>query len=263
MENVEKVAVTQYEQYAQARRDIILDAALSVFAQSGLAEAKMDQIAAAADLSKGSLHLYFPSKDSLLLSLRERYTLLPELPEMMASLGDTPPALGLPTLIAEIWRLMRGRKELARTISGEIQNNPERGKLFAEHIGLPSYQPLAGYLERWMNRGVLRLRNPLAAARCLIGMLWFFLLTTEVIAGEDFNLVSDETVVTTVVRMFLDVPAKAKRSTSHATAGAGRHQGSDETVVTTVARIVLGGAPTARKRAALHAAAGDGRHQGS
>jgi AcrR family transcriptional regulator len=227
MGNVEKVAVTQYEEHAQARREIILDAALRVFAQSGLAEAQMDQIAAVADLSKRSLHLYFPSKDSLLLSLRERCALLPELPEMMASLGDTPPALGIPSLIAEIWRLMRGRKELARIISREIQNNPARGKLFAEQIALPSYQPLAGYLERWMNRGVLRLRNPLAAARCLIGMLWFFLLTKEVIAGEDF------------------------------------HPISDETVVTTVAQTVLGGAPKGSKRSALHAAAGGGRHQGS
>ena len=227
MGDAEKVAVTQYEEYTQARRDTILNAALRVFAQSGLVEAKMDQIAALADLSKGSLHLYFPSKDSLLLSLRERCALLPELPEMVASLGDTPPALGIPTLIAEIWRLMQGRKELARIISREIQNNPARGKLFAEQIALPSYQPLAGYLERWMNRGVLRLRNPLAAARCLIGMLWFFLLTKEVVAGEDLHPVSDEMVVTTVARIVLgDAPKGRKRSALHPAAGSDRHQGS-------------------------------------
>jgi hypothetical protein len=31
-----------------------------------------------------------------------------------------------------------------------------------------------------MNRGVLRRRNALAAAQCVIGTLWFFLLTIEV-----------------------------------------------------------------------------------
>src|SRR5216684_5782593 len=90
-----------HEECAQERRDSILNAALRVFAQSGFVEAKMDQIAAAADLSKASLYLYFPSKDALLHSLLERYPLVPELPEMMASLGDTPPALGIPTLIAD------------------------------------------------------------------------------------------------------------------------------------------------------------------
>jgi AcrR family transcriptional regulator len=176
---------------------------LRVFAQSGFAEATVDQVAAAADLSKAALYLYFPSKDALLHSLLELYPLLPELPEMMASLGDTPPALGIPTLIAEIWRLLRQRKELARVISRGIQGNAERGKLFAEQIGLPSHQSLAGYLERWMNRGVLRRQNALAAAQCVIGMLWSFLLTPELIGAKDLYPVSDETVVTTVARMFL------------------------------------------------------------
>jgi AcrR family transcriptional regulator len=216
-----------HKECTQERRDIILNAALRVFAQSGFVEAKMDQIAAAADLSKAALYLYFPSKDSLLHSLLERYPLLPELPEMMASLGDTPPALGIPTLVAEIWRLLRQRKELARVISREIQSNAESGKLFAEQIGLPSHQSLAGYLERWMNRGVLRRQNALAAAQRLIGMLWSFLLTPELIGVNDLYPLSDETVVITVARMFLDAEANpAKHSPSCTPGGGGRHQGS-------------------------------------
>jgi AcrR family transcriptional regulator len=216
-----------HKECAQERRDTILNAALRVFAQSGFADARMDQIAAAADLSKAALYLYFPSKDSLLHSLLERYPLLPELPEMMASLGDTPPALGIPTLIAEIWRLLRQRKELARVISREIQSNAESGKLFVEQISPPSYQSLAGYLDRWMNRGVLRRQNALAAAQRLIGMLWSFLLTRELIGAKDLYPVSDETVVITVARMFLDGQANpAKHSPSGTPAGGGRHQGS-------------------------------------
>ena len=216
-----------HEECAQKRRDAILNVALRVFAQSGFAEATMDQVAAAADLSKAALYLYFPSKDSLLHSFLERYPLLPELPEMMASLGDTPPTLGIPTLIAEIWRLLRQRKELARVISREIQSNAESGKLFAEQISPPSYQSLAGYLDRWMNRGVLRRQNALAAAQRLIGMLWSFLLTPELIGAKDLYPVSDETVVTTVARMFLDGEANpAKHSSSGTPAGGDRHQGS-------------------------------------
>jgi len=224
--NVERVTPSKH---AQERRDTILKAALRVFGQSGFAGAKMDQIAAAADLSKGSLYLYFPSKDSLLHSLLERYALLPELPEMMASLGDTPPALAIPTLIAEIWRLLRERKELARAIRAirrEIQSNAEHGELFAEKIGLPSYQSLAGYLDRWMDRGVLRRQNALAAAQCLIGMLWFFLLTQEVMGAKDLYPLSDETIVTTVAWIFLDGTAQAKKHPEHTAAGGGRHQES-------------------------------------
>src|SRR5260370_37114917 len=96
-----------HEECAQERRDTILNAALRVFAQSGFVEAKMDQIAAPADLSKAGLCLYFPSKDALLHSLLERYPLLPELPGTIGSPGGTPPARAIPTLIAAIWPLLR------------------------------------------------------------------------------------------------------------------------------------------------------------
>jgi TetR/AcrR family transcriptional regulator, mexJK operon transcriptional repressor len=226
MENFGRVVASRYDEYAQERRDTMLNATLRVFAQSGFAEAKIDQIAAAADLSKASLHLFDPSKGSLLHSLLERYAVLAELPEMMASLGDTPPALGMPTLIAEIWLLLRQRKELARVISREIQCSAESGAMLAEQLGPSSYQPLAGYLDHWMNRGALRRQNPLVAAQCMIGMLWFFLLTEELMSGRDVRTLSDETVVTSVARIFLDAPAKGgKRSPSHAAAGVGRHQG--------------------------------------
>jgi hypothetical protein len=78
-----------------------------------------------------------------------------------------------------------------------------------------------------MNHGVLRRRNALEAAQCLMGTLWWFLLNNEVKVGEDLYPLSDERVVTTVARMFLDGPASArKRASQHSPAGGGRHQGS-------------------------------------
>lgn len=220
-----RVAAAKHEEYAQARRHTILNAALRVFSQTGFAEAKMDQVAAAADLSKAALYLYFPSKDSLLQNLLKQYALLPELPGMVASLSDTPPALGIPRLIAEAWRRLRARKELARVIVREIQSNPERAKLFSEQVGLPAYQSVAGYLDHWMERGELRRQDAFAAAQCLLGMLWFFLLTQELMGGKELHPLSDETVVTTVARMFLDGAANNKRrSRSRMAAGGGRHQ---------------------------------------
>ena len=224
-----RVTAAKHEEYAQARRDAILNAALRIFSQEGFAEAKMDQVAAAADLSKAALYLYFPSKDSLLQNLLQQYSLLPELPGIVVSLGDTPPTLGIPTLIAEAWRLLRERKELARVIVREIQSNPERAKLFSEQVGMPAYQSVAGYLDHWMKRGWLRRQDALVAAQCLLGMLWFFLLTQELMGGKELHPLSDETVVTTVARMFLDGASNKnnkRRVRSRPAAGNGRNQGS-------------------------------------
>jgi AcrR family transcriptional regulator len=226
---VSRITAAKHEEYAQARRDTILNAALRVFSQEGFAEAKMDQVAAAADLSKAALYLYFPSKDSLLQNLLKQYSLLPELPGMVASLRNTPPTLGIPTLIAEAWRRLRERKELARVIVREIQSNPERAKLFSEQVGLPAYQSVAGYLDHWMKRGFLRRQDALASAQCLLGMLWFFLLTQELMGGKELHPLSDETVVSTVARMFLDGATNRnnkRRVRPRTAAGGGRHQRS-------------------------------------
>ena len=166
---------------------------------------------ATAGLSEATPCSYFPVKGPLPHSLLERCALLPELPDMMSALGDTPPALGIPTLIAEIWRLLRQRKELAGVISREIQSSVASKKAFAEQVAPPAYQSLAGYLDRAMNHGVLKRRNALAAAQRLIGTLWFFLLTKEVKVGMDLSPLSDEAVVMTVARMFLDGPASARK----------------------------------------------------
>lgn len=53
------------------RQHQILDAARRIFGEHGLAESRMDDIAVAAGLSKGTLYLYYKSKDDLVVGLLE------------------------------------------------------------------------------------------------------------------------------------------------------------------------------------------------
>ena len=48
-----------------ARREAILEAALSVFAEHGFAAARLDDVAARAGVAKGTLYLYFKDKETL------------------------------------------------------------------------------------------------------------------------------------------------------------------------------------------------------
>ncbi len=57
------------EKEKQQRRTAILSAAKEVFHRKGLMSATMDEIAEKAELSKGTLYLYFHSKEELYLSL--------------------------------------------------------------------------------------------------------------------------------------------------------------------------------------------------
>ena len=57
---------------SEERRGQILDAAAAVFAKVGVRDARMDDIVAQADLSKGALYWYFKSKDDLVAAFIER-----------------------------------------------------------------------------------------------------------------------------------------------------------------------------------------------
>lgn len=54
------------------RKSQILNAAEDVFTQKGFEEARMDDIAGETGLSKGTLYLYFKSKDDLIIAILDR-----------------------------------------------------------------------------------------------------------------------------------------------------------------------------------------------
>ncbi|WP_318219042.1 TetR/AcrR family transcriptional regulator [Streptomyces sp. SCL15-6] len=57
----------------EERRKDILDAAADVFARKGIADAKIEEITALAEVSKGTFYLYFKTKDEAAAALWERH----------------------------------------------------------------------------------------------------------------------------------------------------------------------------------------------
>jgi len=64
--------IERKEREKEHRREEIIDAAQRVFFQKGLSAATMDEIAEVAELSKGTLYLYYNSKEDLYLSVMLR-----------------------------------------------------------------------------------------------------------------------------------------------------------------------------------------------
>jgi AcrR family transcriptional regulator len=58
---------------SEERREQILEAAMGVFAERGLHEARMDDIAERSGLSKGALYLYYKSKDAIIAALMRQF----------------------------------------------------------------------------------------------------------------------------------------------------------------------------------------------
>lgn len=74
------------------RRKALLSAALDEFYERGFTAARMDDIAARAGLSKGTIYLYFDSKDALFTSLVEEYA-VPNVERLEAAVDLTDSAI--------------------------------------------------------------------------------------------------------------------------------------------------------------------------
>jgi AcrR family transcriptional regulator len=57
---------------SEERKDQIMNAAEEVFSQKGFSDARMDDIAQETGLSKGTLYLYYKSKDDLIIAILDR-----------------------------------------------------------------------------------------------------------------------------------------------------------------------------------------------
>ena len=147
------------QQRVEARSAAILDAALTLFSRFGLHGTTVDQIAAAADISKTNLFYYFASKEEVYVAVLRR--LLDEwLAPLRALEVDSDP-------IEAIRDYIRRKVEFSRT-------QPEASRLFCLEIvqGAPLIGPAlrtslkalvdakAGVIEAWIAAGRLAPVNP-------------------------------------------------------------------------------------------------------
>ncbi len=82
------------------RRAAILDAALAEFAARGIADTRLDDVAARAGIAKGTIYLYFRDKESLFQEL-VRAKLSPLVDAIAAAAAQELPARALAELIAD------------------------------------------------------------------------------------------------------------------------------------------------------------------
>lgn len=145
----------------QERRASILDAAEAVFAAKGFAQATMDDIAAEAQLSKGTLYLYFKNKDDLLLALASRSveTAVEELERVAGSaLGGTD---AIRAMLGYQARHILDRPRMFRMMIAQISGEHEVDASvpsFERHRALVSRitAAFAGVIERGQRDGSLR-----------------------------------------------------------------------------------------------------------
>ncbi|WP_395701585.1 TetR/AcrR family transcriptional regulator [Aquabacterium sp.] len=143
----------------EARPQELLDAALSLFVEKGFAASRAEEVAARAGVSKGTLYLYFPSKEELLKAVIA-HCLSERIAEGAAKAADfTGPAADLlRDLLAQWWEHAYDSPAGAvfKLVMTEVRNFPDIAEFYVHEVIGPAQQLLASILQRGIDNGEFR-----------------------------------------------------------------------------------------------------------
>jgi AcrR family transcriptional regulator len=200
---VPRVAAHRREAFEAERREQILQAALRLWRTRGFDATPVEDVAHAAGLAKGTVYLYFPTKDAILAAAVQRHSLLPDLSAFTGAMRDLPLADALPALTAQLWRRLRAGAPLVAVLFRELSLRPDDAQRFLSSVVLPANQLFADFLAERVRAGELRDLDTFVAARSLVGMLVMFLWTQEILGGKRLRPIDDDAITQTVSALFL------------------------------------------------------------
>jgi AcrR family transcriptional regulator len=151
----------------------ILDAALEVFGERGLAAARLEDIARTAGVSKGTIYLYFPNKEALFCDM------IREIPARFIAtvegmIADESATEQLRHYFRNSWDYMRSPtfEILYRLIMSELHHFPDLYEQFVEEVPMRSMRIIADILRRGVSSGEFRELDPVVTARMLHSLLF-------------------------------------------------------------------------------------------
>lgn len=206
-----RVSAARREQYLETRRNQIVDAAIEIFGSKGLDVATVDEIAQAAGISKGTIYLYFKSKDEIFDAILAERSTLPYMTEVFSS-GKMPPELAelpLQSFLEEMGNKFLDMMDLYQPILRMVLADAHRFPVQAEHVYnnliLKGNKILADFLAAQSEAGRIRkLDSPLITARCLIGMLIVYIFSQEMLGGKKFLPIERDKWVRAAVSLFME-----------------------------------------------------------
>jgi AcrR family transcriptional regulator len=171
-ENPSPPAPPRWRRRPAERPQELLKAALEVFAESGLARARVEDIAARAGVAKGTVYLYFTSKEDLFReAIRDRVARTVDTLSAAAAPGE--PEERLAHFIDAYWKHLRRPMfgDLYRLILAELPQFPEFMRFYGEEISDRVLDLVAAVVHEGTERGHFRTMDPAVGARMVIGLI--------------------------------------------------------------------------------------------
>lgn len=167
------------ERRKEARPRELLDAALDLFVEKGFAATRSEEVAARAGVSKGTLFLYFPSKEELFKAV-VRENISGRFKEwndgFEAFEGDSADML---RYCMKVWwdRLGAGRASgITKLVISEAGNFPDIAAFYQQEVIVPGQRLIRRMLQRGIDRGEFRVNDLDYAIYSLIAPMIFLIM---------------------------------------------------------------------------------------
>jgi TetR/AcrR family transcriptional repressor of mexJK operon len=184
------------ESRQERKRVAILEAAADVFLRNGYVGSSMDEVAAAAAVSKQTVYKHFADKEAL---FRELITTTVHATDDrgngdVAVVGDRPLAVELRAFARHLLHgIMQPRVlQLRRLVIGEAVRFPELGRTFYQGGVSKTVNTLATDFHRLAEQGVLDVPDPHLAAEHFNWLVVSVPLNRAMLLGDDHGMSTDD-----------------------------------------------------------------------
>jgi AcrR family transcriptional regulator len=170
---------TQRDLQAETRRNQFLDIALVLFAERGVENVTIKDLAAEAEVAPGLIYHYFRSKDDLLAAVFEQHNPLSEFEAIVKELSDLPAREGLLLFARRLTQLLPEKRRILRLLIRELLS--PRSTMLTEVITVrqEGIALFSAYLQRRIDVGELRPHQPLVPLHMLISSSLILLLLDQ------------------------------------------------------------------------------------
>ena len=154
------------------RPEQIIAAALEVFGERGLANARLQDIAERAGVSKGTIYIYFPNKEALFREMI-RQTAVAAIAQAEKVVTQGTPTQQVLAFAKAYWQLVRSPafSAIYRLVLGELHQFPDLARFYADEAVAPVQEIVAAIVRRGVDTGEFREIEPMVAARMLIAIV--------------------------------------------------------------------------------------------
>jgi AcrR family transcriptional regulator len=204
----------KWRRLPEERPHQIIDAAIAVFGEHGLAGARLEDVAKRAGVSKGTIYLYFPNKEALFAEMI-RSTIVAQI---MRDEEDLDHAAGTPSeeverYIDRWFEFMKSAKMQAihRLIIGELHHFPDLISFYADEVVTRKMHLVDRLIRRGVETGEFRAVDPETTGRILGAIISSFCLWSGLRQHmPTIRHVSDEELIASVKDFFFHAIRPAK-----------------------------------------------------